>query len=350
MKIQRFGRVLLVSVMALFVRASQAAIFSRYTTGRHHLKMNGPLGDRVRLLAVALALVAGAGLASTPAHATKHSINGRIIFGRYNAAIDDFTVYTANSDGTDEVKVLDAESPRWSPDGQRIAVALGGEFVRTATMNPDGSDLVMLVGDPTLDEGFSAWSPDGQRVAFEGWDNVDPTRPAGIFSMRASDGGDLVRVTTNPYGGHDMGAAYSPDGTRILFTRENPLLEQTALFLVHIDGTGLRQLTAWSMQADGGRWSPTGKEIIFGSHGVLWLINPDGSKLQQVKLHDDIPEGFSFGPAWSPDGKYLLFSRYLVQDQETDLFTMKVNGTQIRQVTHTPEDETFADWGTYQGR
>ena len=354
MTVQWFTRLLLGSAIARFVRASHTTIFSSGTLGRRHLKLKGPFGERVRLLAVALALVAGAVLTSTPVHATKHSINGRITFGRYNAAIEDFDVYTANPDGTDEVKILGgAEGPRWSPDGSRIAVAIGGPYVRLATIDPDGSGLVTLDADPTLttlNEGVGAWSPDGQRIAFEGWDNVDPTRTAGIFSIRASDGSDLVRVTANPYGSHDIPTDYSPDGTRILFVRENSILDSSALFVVNVDGTGLRQLTPWDMGAGGGNWSPNGKEIVFSSRGVLWLINPDGNKLRQVKLHDDIPEGFSWGPAWSPDGKYLLFSRYLVQDQKVDLFTMKANGTHIRQVTRTPEDEEFADWGPYQGR
>jgi hypothetical protein len=88
--------------------------------------------------------------------------------------------------------------------------------------------------DPTLNLACWAWSPRGTRLACEGWDDVHPTRPAGVFTVRSSDGGDLVRVTANPYGGHDIPGDYSPDGTRIVFGRENLSAQQFALFVVKL--------------------------------------------------------------------------------------------------------------------
>ena len=45
----------------------------------------------------------------------------------------------------------------------------------------------------------------------------DPSRN-GIYTVRASDGGDMTQITSNPVGG-DIPGEYSPDGTRLVFKR-----------------------------------------------------------------------------------------------------------------------------------
>jgi hypothetical protein len=90
--------------------------------------------------------------------------------------------------------------------------------ITSATVNPDGSGYeVKTIPDPTLNLGCNVWSPDGNRFACEGWDEVHPKRAAGLFSVRTSDFGGLVRLTRNPYGRSDTPGDYSPGGTRIAF-------------------------------------------------------------------------------------------------------------------------------------
>ena len=50
----------------------------------------------------------------------------------------------------------------------------------------------------------------GDTKACEGWDDSNPARN-GIYTVRASDGGGLTRVTTSPGGGHDVAGDYSGD-------------------------------------------------------------------------------------------------------------------------------------------
>jgi Tol biopolymer transport system component len=305
--------------------------------------------------------------AASPAHAvvpgpngriasTVPGPNGRIAYARFNPAVGDDAIFTANSDGTDEVEVFagPAEAPRWFPDGSRIAIVCfqgNFEFVRNCTMNPDGSDFVQLVPDPTLNQGVGAWSPDGMRIAFEGWDDVNPDRTPGVFSMRSSDGGDLVRITTSPYGGHDIAADYAPDGSRLVFIREDPLKlkDPTALFVVNVDGTGLRQLTPWGLQANDPRWSPDGTRIVFASKGAIFLINVGGTGL--VKIRQDPAGGASFSPVWAPDGTRILFADFLItppHEGQEDLYTMNPDGSSITRVTNTSDFEESPDWGTNQ--
>ena len=322
----------------------------------------GGIVNRRRILPVALVFgLATFGAAST-AHAVTPGPNGRIAYCLYIPEIDSCDLYTANPDGTDEQLLVagPAEAPRWSPDGSRIAiVCFQGEFefVRNCTMNPDGSGLVQLMPDPTLNEGVGAWSPDGTRIAFEGWDDVNPDRTPGVFTMRSSDGGDLVRLTTNPYGGHDIATDYSPDGSRVLFLRENPQLNHHAssfaIFRVNTDGTGVTQLTPWGLAAGGGRWSPDGSRIVFASasnrpKGSLWMVNPDGTGLHKV-FQD--PGGAAFQPTWSPAGDRILFAliRSSAHGGVEDLYSVSADGTGLTAVTNTPDFEDSPDWGSNQG-
>src|SRR5205823_4449269 len=182
--------------------------------------------------------------------ATKGSVlKGRILFGRYNQAVDGFQIFTINPDGTHEVQLLPgaADCPSFAPGGSKILVCVTNPkgLGRPATLNPDGSGFTLLdTSDPSLNLPCGAWSSRG-KLACEGWDDVHPTRTPGIFTVRSSDGGGLVRVTANPYGGHDIPGSYSPDGTRIVFGRENANLHQFALFVANANGSDLRQISGW---------------------------------------------------------------------------------------------------------
>ena len=68
--------------------------------------------------------------------------------------------------------------------------------------------------DPTLELFCDfGWSPDGERLVCEGYGVDDPSRDR-IYSVRASDGGGLARITSNPDGGNP----------RRLFARSDPPL------------------------------------------------------------------------------------------------------------------------------
>lgn len=320
-----------------------------------------PVNARAALgVLLAGVLSVGAAVLAGPARATVGGANGRIAFALFNPAVGDNAVFTAMADGSDQREVFPgpAESPRWSPTGRRIAmVCFEGnfEFVRNCTMNPDGSRFVQLRPDhPTLNQGVGPWSPDGTRLAFEGWDDAHPDVVPGVFTMRSRDGGDLQRVTSNPNGGHDIPADYAPNGRRLLFIRDDPSQDNdpTALFTIHLNGTGLRQITPWALNANDPRWSPTGNRIVFAAEGAIFLINPDGTRL--VKIQQPARGGFSFSPVWSPDSTRILLASIVVDrrhpDGQEDLYTMNPNGSHIARVTDTPEFEESPDWGTYRGR
>ena len=127
--------------------------------------------------------------------------SGQIVFGRFEPSFEDFVSYTVDPNGNGEGELLPGphQLSRWSPDGTLITItAVSGSRVFAATIRPDGTGYTELpIDDPTLNVGCMLWSPDGTRLACEGWDDTDPTRN-GIYTINASDGGDLQRVTSSP--------------------------------------------------------------------------------------------------------------------------------------------------------
>jgi Tol biopolymer transport system component len=304
-----------------------------------------------RVLLIVTCLVSIMAFVALPASAKVSGSNGRIVFGRYDPTVGDFHIFTVKPDGTNEKQLLPgvAECPRWSPDGEKIQVCVFNArgLLRSATLRPDGSDFNLLDNpDPSLNLACWAWSSRG-RLACESWDDAHPDRTPGIFTVRSSDGGGLVRVTTNPFGGHDIPDDYSPDGTRIVFGRDNPSLQQFALFVVNVDGSDLRQISPWQSDFGSASWSPDGKWILTDNgQGGLYVVHPDGTGKHSIILQTGPGKSFAFESGWSPDGKRIVFSQYLASTGHVDIFTARANGTDLRQVTNTPDNEEFADWGT----
>ena len=143
--------------------------------------------------------------------------DGRLVYQRL---ADGYVAVIVNPDGTGEqVLVPNLNGTVWSPDGLRLMVDVQSPqgLAFAALVNSNGSNYLAFDSpDPTLQLGCGAWSPDGFRLACAGWDDTDVARN-GIYTVRASDGGDLTRITTNPDGLHDMPSDYSPDGTQNSF-------------------------------------------------------------------------------------------------------------------------------------
>ncbi|MCD4685833.1 MAG: protein kinase, partial [Anaerolineae bacterium] len=132
-------------------------------------------------------------------------------------------------------------------------------------------------------------------------------------------------------------------GTRIAFdSRRSGNLD---IYIIDIDGTGLRQLTGMSGAERGPTWSPDGAQIAFygasdeNSNYDIYVINVDGTGLRNLTNSPSIDDKY---PTWSPDGTQLAFHSNLTGD--FDIYVINANGTELHPVTNNNADDLGPDW------
>ncbi len=210
-------------------------------------------------------------------------------------------------------------NPDWSPDGRTLVFesTLEGKF-SIYRIAADGTGLQPLTTNDANDE-QPHWSPDGHRIVF----SSDRAGHLDLYVMNA-DGSGQTRLTNTAGGGY-YEASFSPDGQEIVFQgRPDNSETRDRVFIVHSDGSGMRQLTDSSYGAEEPRWSSDGKTITFSQVPYpkrLWkemspadmsaarngerpvAIRTDGSGLSPV---DGIHSGDS-APIWTRSGQFAFF-------------------------------------------
>ena len=277
----------------------------------------------------------------TPAAAL---FDGRLLFSRFIESTHTFTgMYVAKTDGSAETDVplpWTEGGGRWSRSGKEIAVPtlLADGRVGTAIITTDGTVLrVLSIRDSTLNLPCTIWSRDDTRLACEGWDDSVASR-TGIYSVSASDGSDIQRLTTPPAGKHDLPGDYSSDG-QFVFKRHSGDEGPGPLMLVDANGGEARLLYNGSIE-DPGRFSPDGRFVATSLDGRLLIIDLDGKIVHTISV-----DGYYlFGPVWSPDGSRIAFSKTTSQ-YDAEIYTSLPDGTDLQRVTHTSSNEIDVDWG-----
>jgi Tol biopolymer transport system component len=311
------------------------------------------------------ATVAAATLASVAPAAAKPppASNGQILFGN-----PDGVITTVNPDGSHPNGLMQADCARWSPNGSMISTCGGSD--------PGGSTLLLdpLTGevlselfppDPTLFLACYVWSPDGARLACEQFQPTDDPSRSGLYTVRASDGGDIQRLTSAIGGPNDNVGDYSPDGTQFVFGRIDPTRApgaNNALFVVSVDRTGLRQITPWGFPFGDnfGSWSPNGQWILFNNNkGKVFVVHPNGTALHMIPLAGVNPRSFALQPSWSPDGTKFVFAMFTplgapvsgpASNFQEGIYTADANGSDVQPVNIASQGtccDDGPDWGTH---
>jgi TolB protein len=258
------------------------------------------------------------------------SSDGRkIAFG----SLRDNGVYTVSGDGSGPQRLArKGQAPAWSPDGRTIAFVSGSKIY---LMNADGSAHRSLTR-PQAGVRDLAWSPDGQRIALA----VVPRCPRcqtglGLWVMNA-DGSGLRNPTRKLGTGRGLGTgpasdpAWSPDGKKIAFVRLNARLGEP-IYVVKADGGGLRNLTPKPVGAYAEpAWSPDGRKLAFVSeragNSEVYVMNANGSGQRRLTRNP----AFDGDPAWSPDGRKIAFVSH--RDDSYGVYVMNADGSGQRRL------------------
>lgn len=262
---------------------------------------------------------------------------------------------------------------------------------KVLTMNADGSGASYLKGTSFIFGPDIAWSPDGRAFALRSWE-LDPTRVC-ITIIDAAGRKCLVRDGYSP--------SWSPDGNYIAYSTEasysvaSENIQAAAINLIEVSGQIVTPLITFPppqdaishFQSSPVTWSPDGKTIAYSTQtytltdstlnenaGLIWLMslankqpvfltsgqspawsptrneiafqrNQDivlydlETRTEQVLVHD--PKA-AYSPAWSPDGRQLLFTS--MRDGNSEVYRINRDGTGLVNLTNNEASDFAPAW------
>lgn len=187
---------------------------------------------------------------------------------------------------------------------------------------------------------IAALSPDAKKVCYGYWDYMNSPNQNFTLHLVNSDGTGDITVPVNA--AWESVVAFSPDSRRLAFYSDEDSSLPNKLYIVNSDGTGLKMLNdqAESLNDNLGGlcWSPGSDKVLYtqrkgtsGGEHDIWSIGVDGGG--NTNLTYDIDD--SWMPNVSPDGRTVVFSAPAIDGKSVDLWTMKADGSDKRNVTKT---------------
>jgi TolB protein len=285
---------------------------------------------------------------------------GWIAYQRPSGGIDD-AVFLVRTDGTEDHEIgADVEPgaihhhPDWSPDGSQLLFDVQGEPDQLYVINADGSDA-RIVTDCELPEcvglTHASWSRDGTRIAAAyAIGPLGPEGPArlGLAIIDVDSGARTVILDHEAADGQDLYPRWSADDEQLVFWRERND-RTTAVFVIDVDGNNLTQLTEWDQIAGDADWSPDGTLIVFTTYPLrvfrvadrsdLYTMRPDGSEMRQLT---HLEGSRATQPRWTPDGEAIIYTRVEASGRPRHIWAIRSDGTDDSPVLTTRDNLTHA--------
>ncbi|MBK9052512.1 MAG: PD40 domain-containing protein [Chloroflexi bacterium] len=186
------------------------------------------------------------------------------------------------------------------------------------------------------------WSPDGSKIVFQAYRDGQPE----IYVMNADGSGQTRLTNSNDYDGMP---AWSPDGTMIAFASRRT--GGYRIYTMNTDGSNQIQRSSQSFSLEP-TWSPDSTQIAYSADGdnnawyEIWLMSANGSA--QVLKHNPGSEYDALARSWSPDGKYIAFTRIHYIFYQGNWYwqdsRLEAVGTATGVITVGPNNPPNRDW------
>jgi TolB protein len=236
---------------------------------------------------------------------------------------DTADLFTINFDGSDLRRITNygslALSPRWSPDGRRLAFTCykdGNPDIYLRDLRAGNTEKIVSYAGVNLP---GSWSRDSSRLL------VTLSRDGNqeIYDMTVAS--RLLQRLTRDFS-IDVSPVRSPDDKRIAFVSNRHGSPQ--IYVMDADGGNVRRLTIDGNYNTSPAWSPKGKKIAYegsvNGRFQIFVINDEGGTPQQLTFGGGDHES----PTWSPDGRYLAYS--VRGDGRARIEIMNTNGQNPR--------------------
>lgn len=229
--------------------------------------------------------------------------------------------------------------PSVAPDGNSVVYSAYNEqnkhfeIYELNLSTSENRQLTFSIGDLNAPE----ISPDGLTIVLARFFS-SPDRPTTWLINR--DGSNPREVSKDSA----IDPTWSPDGKQIMFA--SAMNGLTQLFIINVDGTGLRQVSNLPALRGRSDWSPQGLIVTYSGKSwerELFVMNIDGSNQHQITPSG----GNSQGPSFSPDGQWVAFTSYFdrYEVHGCEIYIMRVDGTDLRRLTNNEYCDYQPRWG-----
>ncbi|MAB65664.1 MAG: hypothetical protein CL662_02405 [Bacteroidetes bacterium] len=233
-------------------------------------------------------------------------------------------IYIMNSDRTGKRSwQLGGSSPSWSPDGQWIAFEQQGQIFKK---NVATDSLVQLTFNGR--NFFPDWSNDGSSIAYN-QSTCNEIKECGIWAL------DLASKSEKFISSYGNFPDWHPSSNSFLFETRVIQPDGTAIgdniWLYNNDNETKKKIMFLEGENHFLSFSPDGHKLVFtstrsGEKPQIWIIDIDGKNAKQLTT----TSGYS--STWSPDGKWILFTK--TSDSDGRLWRMKPDGSEKQPFTN----------------
>lgn len=261
-------------------------------------------------------------------------------------------IWLMDWDGADADKITNyrslAMSPAWSKDGRYVAYTAAVSKRRGGARNHDLFLYDTTTGVSTLtsfEPGMNSgatFTPDGNHIYL----TVSKGHSPDIYRMNYS-GKLLLRMTNGPSGAMNVEPTVSPDGSKIAFSSDRS--GRTMIFTMNAsDGGNVKRLTQAGQFNASPAWSPDGTKIAFAgfeeNHFDIFVMNADGTGMIRLTkaTKKNGRAANNEDPSFSPDGRFVMYTSD--RTGKNQIYISTVDGSEERQVTEDSHNYYKPRW------
>ncbi len=285
-------------------------------------------------------LTSGAGLKTNPEYLAGNRIGYLVKNSGTDGKPEKGVVYSDGATGPRG----DVRTPSWSPDGKSVV------YSRFDTKNR-AHWTPLYSWDKSREyrytDVFPTVCPKSQKLAQTDLDFPygNPTAAVTVMNIDGSNRKKIFQRTDAA----SLMPTWSPDcewiavGVGTFFGGRG--FAPANVFVIKADGSESRQLTQSKVNAGYPAWHPDGNTLIYRVWGTEDVPEKRGLRAMDMKegTHKVLTTGWDNFPFISPSGDRVVFTRRMA-NFDFEVFTMKPDGTDVKQLTTTAGADAHATW------